>query len=110
MLRTASVASTLDRVLDPDIKRFETSGLKRTADGLKLVMAMHEMRCAIYQLERLLRVGSAAYREIDSWRRAYIRASDHGSQALDRLWNAHQWPTDGARQRDYDWHPETRRP
>jgi hypothetical protein len=95
-------------VLDHDLKRFEDE-LKDTGDGLKLRLAMHEAKIAVHQIARLRRVGGPALRAVESWRVAYIRACDHASQAVDRLWNTYQWPQDAARERSYEWRPAERR-
>lgn len=96
-------------MLDQDEKRF-TAELKDTPDGLKLLMAIHEMRIACGQIERLRRLGGNVSRAIDSWRRAYVRAGDHASQAVDRLWDRYQWPAYGARDRRYEWRPKALKP
>ena len=95
-------------MLDADLQRF-AHGLNQTKSGLRLRLAMHEGAIAVNQIERLQRLGGNVGRAVDSWRRAYIRASEHGSKAIDDLWNQHQWPTDGARTRDYEWQPAERR-
>ncbi len=71
-------------------------------------MAMHEMRIAMIEIGRLQRLRTRDDGAIETWRRAYIRASDHASQAIDRLWNAHHWPTYAARERSYQWQPDLR--
>jgi len=91
-------------VLDVDTQRFENE-LGRTPDGMKLRMAMHEARIAAATIAQLYQRGTTRGRQIESWRRAYTKACEHASQAIDRLWNAHQWPADGARNRLFEWRP-----
>jgi len=92
-------------MLDGDAKRFE-SGLNQTRAGLRLRLAFHESHIAVSQIERLRALGGPhAAKAIDTWRRAYVKACDHAAQAIDVLWNEHQWPSDGGRTRHYEWRP-----
>lgn len=86
-----------------DAERF-AGGLHRTQAGFALRLAIHEGRVAVQQITRLSRLGGVrrAY-AIDTWRRAYIKACNRASTAIDELWDAHQWPSDGARNRSYEW-------
>ena len=90
---------------DADLKRFER-GLNQTlAGGLKLCLAMHESVIAVRQIERLQQLGPRAGRAVDSWRRAYIKASENAANAIDQLSERDQWPADGARDRRFEWQP-----
>lgn len=91
-------------MLDADIRRFEL-GLNQTRPGLRLRLAMHEGRIAIQQIDRLERLGGPRKSAIESWRRAYIAASNRAAIAIDELWDLHQWPTDGARNRRFEFRP-----
>lgn len=91
---------------DPDVKRF-MEGLNNTHPGLSLRMATHEGRVAIAQISRLRQLGGKAgvIAAIDSWRRTYIKACNSAAASIDQLWERHAWPHDGARAREYEWHP-----
>jgi len=96
-------------MLDQDLQRF-AEGLHQTKAGFRLRMAIHESHIAISQIERLRSLGGPhRMAAIDSWQQAYIRACDVAANAIDQLWDSHQWPTDGARVRGYVWHPATHR-
>jgi hypothetical protein len=107
MLRSASLAPSLHLVLDQDLKRFK-DGLGSTRHGLRLRMAIHEGRIAVQQIRRLEQLGQKGGRAIDSWRRAYIRACEHASTAIDVLFDEHAWPEDGARERRFEYTPPKR--
>jgi hypothetical protein len=99
-------------MLDIDTQRF-AEGLSQTRPGLRLRLAMNEGRIAIHQIERLKQLGGSRMNQaIESWRRAYIKASDRAAEAIDELWDRHSWPADGARNRRYEWRPakDFRRP
>jgi hypothetical protein len=92
-------------VLDRDLQRF-ANGLNTTQSGYRLRLATHESRIAVSQIERLRQLGGRDRAQaIDSWQRAYIKASDNAAKAIDALWDAYQWPTDGARARGFHWQP-----
>jgi hypothetical protein len=92
-------------MLDTDNERFAAS-LNQTRPGLRLRLAMHESRIAIAQIERLRRLGGTRMNSaIHSWRRSYIASCDRASEAIDQLFDQHQWPADGARDRRYEWRP-----
>jgi len=91
-------------MLDQDIERFRT-GLHATRHGLRLRMAMHEGNIAIKQIERFKFLGGAAAGEVESWQRAYIKACNNASLAIDSLFDAYQWPADGARDRSFAYRP-----
>lgn len=93
---------------DEDLKRF-ARGLNQTRAGLRLRLAIHESRIAIAQIRRLKHLGPRSARAIESWRRAYIQASDSAAQAIDSLWDEHEWPADGARDRSFEWKIPVRR-
>lgn len=98
---------------DTDLTLF-ANGLNQTKPGLRLRMSIAEAQIALRQISRLYSRGISsprALRNLQSWQAAYIRASDSASQAIDELWDTHQWPADSARDRTYRWHPTaTRRP
>lgn len=95
-------------MLDADLERFE-SGLNQTRPGLRLRLAIHEARIAISQITRLKQLGGPRQTAaMNSWRRAYITACNHAASAIDELWDRHQWPADGGRDRTYEWRPATR--
>jgi hypothetical protein len=92
-------------MLDADQIRF-TQGLHETRPGLRLRLAIHESCIAAAQIGRLIKLGgprSASASE--TWRRAHIAACNRASEAIDQLWDQHQWPADGARNRRYEWRP-----
>jgi len=106
---------------DADLIRFERE-LGTTRAGMQLRMANHEARIAVFQIEkvrsdlqRLLNESQAgdgwqvrAKRlrgDLTTWQRAYIKACDRASEAIDALWDSHQWPADCARVRSFDWRP-----
>lgn len=91
-------------MLDADIERFE-AGLHATRHGLRLRLAIHEGNIAVNQIERLRFLGARSSAAIASWRRAYIKACETASQAIDALWEEHRWPADGARERSYQYQP-----
>jgi hypothetical protein len=91
-------------VLDHDLKRFE-DGIKQTPDGLKFLLAMHEARIAISEIDRLRRERVRRGLALRSWQLAYIKACDRATEAIDRLWDAYQWPSDAARARGFAWRP-----
>jgi hypothetical protein len=92
-------------MLDADLQRFE-AGINQTKSGMRLRMAVHEARIAVRQIERLQALNNPRYgRAIESWRQAYIHSCEHAAQAIDELWDQHQWPTDGARERRFEWRP-----
>lgn len=67
---------------------------------------MHEGRIAVEQIKRLQGLGGPrAAGAIETWRRAYIKACNSASQSIDTLWDEHQWPADGARDRRFEWSP-----
>lgn len=94
-------------MLDADLKRFER-GLNQTRSGLRLRLAMHEGLIAVKQIARLQQLNDprGGQSAVDSWRRAYIKACNHASEAIDTLFNEHQWPEDGARDRRYEYRPK----
>lgn len=91
---------------DPDVDRF-LQGLNSTDPGLRLRLAMHDGRTAISQIKRLYQLGGGRgiVSAIASWRNSYIKACLKASRAIDELFDAHAWPEDGARARDYEWKP-----
>lgn len=92
-------------MLDPDLKRFETH-LNQTRAGLRLRLAFQEGRIACQQIERLRALNSPNCKAaIQSWQRAYIKASTRATEALDALWDDYQWPPDAARERSFVWCP-----
>lgn len=94
-------------MLDADLERFAT-GLNQTKPGLRLRMAVHEGHIAIAQIRRFLPEQALALRErraLESWRQAWIQASNNAAQAIDELWDVHHWPADGARVRGFQWQP-----
>ena len=95
---------------DPDLKRFQAE-LERTRPGMRLRLAIHESNIAVKKI-RALRASFrrstnlASHSDVtEGWRRAYIAACNRASMAIDDLWNQHQWPEDGARNRYYEWRP-----
>lgn len=95
-------------MLDVDVERFAT-GLNQTGSGLRLRLATHEGRIALAQIKRLQSLNDPRPRQqkvIEGWRRVYIHACDRAAQAIDQLWDEHQWPTDGARDRRFTWRPD----
>lgn len=93
-------------MLDHDLKRF-ADGLGETRAGLRLRLAMNETRIAVAQIKRLEQLGGQrTVLAIDSWRRAIIKANHAAAEAIDTLWNDHQWPEDGARERRFEWKPD----
>lgn len=101
----ASVAATVAAMLDADLKRF-TLGLHNTRHGLRLRLAMHEGNIAINQIERLKYLGGRYTGAIETWQRAYIKACNTASEAIDALWDQHRWPADGARNRRWEYRPK----
>lgn len=92
-------------MLDSDLQRFE-AGLNQTGAGLRLRLAMHEGNIALQQLRRLEQQIPINKRSaVESWRKAYIAACNRASMAIDELFDAHQWPEDGARNRRFEWRP-----
>lgn len=92
-------------MLDADDRQFEKE-LGSTRYGLRLRLAIEEGRVAVQQIRRLQAMNSTRARAaIESWRRAYIGACNRASAAIDELWDAHQWPTQGGRDRRYAWRP-----
>lgn len=92
-------------MLDGDTERFE-AGLNQTGAGLRLRLAMHEGNIALQQLRRLKEKALIDRRSaVESWRKAYIAACNRASMAIDELFDAHQWPEDGARNRRFEWRP-----
>lgn len=92
-------------MLDADLRRF-TLGLHTTRHGLQLRMAMHEGKIAVHQIERLTFLGGRTANAIDTWRRAYIKACNNASEAIDALWDQHHWPADAGRDRRFEWRPK----
>ncbi len=92
-------------MVDVDIERFMT-GLNQTRDGLRLRLSMHEGRIAVHQIQRLKSLGGPSVaKAIETWRHAWIKSCDNASNAIDNLWDEHQWPADAARDRRFEWHP-----
>jgi hypothetical protein len=92
-------------VPDLDIRRFQ-NGINQTRSGLRLRLAMHEGRIAVEQIKRLQSLGGRqAALAVETWRHAYIKSCNCASQAIDTLWDEHQWPEDGARDRRFVWRP-----
>jgi hypothetical protein len=92
-------------MLDLDLERF-ANGLHQTRAGWHLRMAIHEARIAVEQIGRLERRNHPyGAKMINDWRRTYIKACEKASEAIDQLWDKHQWPADGARRRDFEWKP-----
>lgn len=93
-------------MLDADAERFERS-LKETRPGLHLCMAIHEAQVAVQQIRRLEALGGPRRQSaVDSWRRAYIQSCNRAAEAIDALWDRYRWPTDGARDRRFEWTPK----
>lgn len=91
-------------MLDADLERF-TTGLHVTRHGLRLRLAMHEGNIAVNQIERLRYLGGKYVGAIETWQRAYIKACNSASEAIDALWDGYQWPADGARNRRWEYRP-----
>lgn len=94
---------------DADAKRF-MGGLNQTKPGLRLRLAIHEGRIAISQVKAYLEIpGPTHQRALESWRRAWIRASETASRCIDELWETHHWPPDAGRERAFEYRPISRR-
>jgi hypothetical protein len=91
-------------MLDADLERFQT-GLHTTRHGLRLRLAMHEGNIAVRQIERMACLGSRYTSAIETWQRAYIKACNNASTAIDQLWDEYRWPADAARARDFIYRP-----
>jgi len=71
-------------------------------------MAVHEGRIAIAQIRRLQSLNDprrVTVRALESWRQAYVQASNNAAQAIDQLWDQYRWPQDAARERRFEWQP-----
>ncbi len=101
---------------DPEV-RFFFQQLRHTLLGSHYYMRCMEMRIAFLEIRNIefkARRGeiprARARALIDDWRQSYAATSRYASEALDKLTENYDWPSDSRVDRSFQWQPARRHP